>query len=558
MSVTNNIDSSPLNKGLSNRSPQFKSKSKDISNLYQVISGLENKYKDNEYMLWRLYNHIETLLPSTLESENKIQQQREDRKRELSDKSNEFTERFLLTHKFYYCLNSELFIHYDGKHYNGYSEDDILNKIYNMITSEQSLMPWKHKITNTIMKQVREKSPLNSIPETETIQFVINSIYPSIFSSKNSAKYFLTIIGQCIQSDNNDIKKIIYITSPNMKILFDEIAIQLDTYFGYSYPFHNIKYKYYDHDYSLCRLIPYSKNTFTVPYNVTKYILDFLCVSTHYYSRFGSSDNFISKTEDLELRDYSHFTCKNTQESIVDTFIENKISNCPSGTINTKNILFIWKKYLEERNIPNIIMYGPLKQILKKKLNYDAEKDEFLGITSIHLPFVSQFITFWDNYIIEDENELYIEIDEFIYLFRKNISVKQLKLIESKITDSLMIELIKHFYPDTEIKEDKYLLKISCKLWDKRNEVKEALELFRIKESNIININDEFMLDGNNYKNTSSPCIKSLYDAYEFYCKINSNKECLISKRYFEKISHELIGKFLDEDKVIKNSFFDN
>ena len=35
----------------------------------------------------------------------------------------------------------------------------------------------KHKIKNNIMKQVREKSLFTAIPESETIQFVINSIY---------------------------------------------------------------------------------------------------------------------------------------------------------------------------------------------------------------------------------------------------------------------------------------------------------------------------------------------------------------------------------------------
>ena len=45
--------------------------------------------------------------------------------------------------------------------------------------------------------------------------------------------------------NDNETKKNIYITSPNMKILLDELAEQLDIYFGLSYPFHNIKYKYY-------------------------------------------------------------------------------------------------------------------------------------------------------------------------------------------------------------------------------------------------------------------------------------------------------------------------
>jgi len=561
-------------KNQSHKSPQLKqNKSQQSKSLNDLISILENKYKDNEYITSRLYHHIETLLPTTLETEYKIQQQREERKRQLSDKRDEFVERFLHTHRYFYCHHSELFIHYDGKHFNGYSEDEILHKIHLLIVSEQSLMVWKHKIKNNIMKQVREKSLFTAIPESETIQFVINSIYPSIFQSRNNAKYFLTIVGECIKNDkcsinDNETKKNIYITSPNMKIMLDELAEQLDIYFGLSYPFHNIKYKYYDHDYSLCRLIPFPKKQFSVPYNVSKYIFDFLCVSTHYLSRYGSSDHFLTQCGETELLEYSHFMCKNTPDKIVDMFIDTTIKKCVSANINTKNILFIWKKFLEERNVPNIILHGPLKKILREKISYNIETDMFMDITSVHLPIVSQFIHFWDTYITEDENELEIEVDELLRLFRK-MTTKQTKTsvaaAESKMNDSLMIELIKHFYPDIEILEDKYIMNIRCSLWDKRGEVKHSLDRFRVKECGETN----FILDSPDvciiplYLNTlshnvksPSHCIKSLYDAYEFYCNSNNGNECLVSKRYFEKMARELIGEYLDDDGVISNIYF--
>lgn len=546
------------------RSPQLKQKNQTNqtkTSLSDLVSQLENKYKDNEYIRSRLYHHIETLLPATLDTECKIQHQREERKRQLSDKRDEFIERFLHKHRYFYCQHSELFIHYDGKHFNGYSEDEILHKIHLLIIAEQSLMVWKHKIKNNIMKQIREKSPFTAIPESETIQFVINSIYPSIFQTRNSAKYFLTIIGESILNDNN-AKKNIYITSPNMKILLDELAEQLDIYFGLSYPFHNIKYKYYDHDYSLCRLIPFPKNQFSVPYNVTKYIFDFLCVSTHYFSRYGNSDNFILQSGEIELLDYTQFMCKNTPDKIVDIFIDTSIKKCLSASINTKNILFIWKKFLEERNVPNIILHGPLKKILRGKLNYNEEKDIFVDVTSVHLPIVSQFIHFWDTYIIEDESETEIEIDELMRLFRKTTKQSKNVLLEHKMTDSLMIELIKHFHSDMEIVEDKYILNIRCILWDKREEVKKSLDLFRDKErnSNLTN----FILDTpdsyNNSVKSSTPHIHSLYDAYEYYCNCNSSSnnanECIVSKRYFEKISRDLIGEYVDDDGVISNVYF--
>ena len=39
-------------------------------------------------------------------------------------------------------MQTELFLHYDGLHFNIYSEDDIQHQILTTITQEQSLMVW--------------------------------------------------------------------------------------------------------------------------------------------------------------------------------------------------------------------------------------------------------------------------------------------------------------------------------------------------------------------------------------------------------------------------------
>jgi len=290
--------------------------------------------------------------------------------------------------------------------------------------------------------------------------------------------------------------------------------------------------------------------------------------------------------------------CKNTPDKIVDIFIDTTIKKCTSATINTKNILFIWKKFLEERNVPNIILHGPLKKILREKIAYNNETDMFIDVTSVHLPVVSQFIHFWDTYISEDENEMEIEIDELMRLFRKTTRLPvasattsasaSASVSESKISDSLLIELIKHFYPDTEILEDKYIMNIRCSLWDKRGAVKKSLEMFRIKERNTVsNTNtplSNFVLDVSpnisvSSSSSSAPHIHSLYDAYEFYCNTNvvgtnvvgtnvvgtnvsnaqsQTQEYIVSKRYFEKMTRELIGVYVDDDGVISNEWMNS
>ena len=54
------------------------------------------------------------------------------------------------------------------------------------------------------MKNIKEQSLFNIVPESITIQNVINSLYPILFSSKYAAKYFLTVIGDNILKKNNN------------------------------------------------------------------------------------------------------------------------------------------------------------------------------------------------------------------------------------------------------------------------------------------------------------------------------------------------------------------
>jgi hypothetical protein len=52
------------------------------------------------------------------------------------------------------------------------------------------------------MKRIKENSLLKSIPESYTIQSVLDLLYPTFFPSKVEAKYFLTILGDNIFEDD--------------------------------------------------------------------------------------------------------------------------------------------------------------------------------------------------------------------------------------------------------------------------------------------------------------------------------------------------------------------
>ena len=508
------------------------SQSINIIDLHKKLDDLYIKYKDNEYILSKLNNFMYQILPFTLETFNKTNIEREERKNRLNNEKNDFIEKFLLKNRCSYCSNNELFILYDGVHFIGYSEDDIQHQILSTITSEKSLIPWKFKIKNNIIKKIKELTPLNCIPESATIQFVINNLFPNIFPSRNYVKYFLTIIGDCLLSKN--ISKIIYLASPNLKELLREISNLTYTYFGISNLTNCFKFKYHEHDYSICRLLHIKNNNNTnnlsnlkeMHWNISKYILDFLSVAAHYSTRYESADKFLEQCTESSLITHSMFLKNNTSDNIVNMFIEKTIHKCTGTSITNKNINFLWKKFITNMNIPNILFYDSLKSILQKKLIYDGTTDTYLDITSSELPLVASFITFWEITIKEDyDNEL--EIDELNKIFKfyhgKNWS----------ISDDFLIELIKHFYPETYIDDNKYVLNITCSIWDKRSDIIKSLECFKIL-----------------CKNKKNNSLESINSAYEYYLHNNKYK-WIVSKHYFEKVSKEFLKYYIDEHGII-------
>ena len=103
-------------------------------------------------------------------------------------------------------------------------------------------------------------------------------------------------------------------------------------------------------------------------------------------------------------------------------------------------------------------------------------------------------------------------------------------------SDTTLLGILRHFYPDIIIEDDKYILNVGCRLWNKNAEINEYLLQF--KEQCISH-------------NLSFP--QPLYNAYEYYCGrcYAATKRRIISKRYFEKYFMEEYSEYLDENSMI-------
>jgi len=184
----------------------------------------------------------------------------------------------------------------------------------------------------------------------------------------------------------------------------------------------------------------------------------------------------------------------------------------------------------------------------------------FLNVTSKHLPIVGKFMSFWNENITCNHSEIELEIDELSTLFLNygNVYHGNQKNVQT-ITDQTILGFIRHFLPDICIEEDKYLMNIGCKLWDKKQEILACIEEF--KKMNMVggSENSVTCLKGK-HKNkdvaavTTLPTLTTLpisfpvHTIYDFYCKwgYKCNK-MVVSKRYFEKFFIDNYNEYLTE-----------
>jgi hypothetical protein len=515
-----------------------------------TIKNLLEKYKDSDYMIHRIRNHVISCLPNTLDNEYKIHEDRVNRYTFLTNEQQVFIQVFLSKNKYFYLPNNNLFYEYDGQKYLIIKEDEIIHKLLSSISKERVLLDWKHKTKTTIIKQIKERSLFNSIPETDTIQNVLNVLYPTFFSSKNSAKYFLTIIGDNIFKKNQHL---IYLVSQQMKQFLNEIDIVALSSISNNNTSHNFMTKYHEnHFYENCRLIKINNNFSNEVWRelLKKIGLDLLCVAAHYSKRYENSDKFIENKSDEELKNYTYYLKNTNHNLIVEDFI-NKYIIYSNYQIEWKNLHFVWKQFLSNGNLPNVIYSNSLKQILKEKYEYNEETDSFKGITSKYLPAYRDFIKFWENTIdvdtIDSENpELFdneIEVDELSSLFKVWAKDQKTEFLMTNgtINEENILKILKHFFPNIEIIENKYILNVRSKMWDKIGDI----------ETSFAYIREQIKTDYN-------LALISFDDAYNFYYKFcyGQGMKNIVSKRYFEKYLYFKLSQHIVYEKFIETKCF--
>lgn len=538
--------------------------SKSTNTIHQIYS----QFKDDEWMTAKIYSYVNNQLPNIVENIKSTHEQRVSRIEELTQEQDTFIHSFLSDNQYFFNSATDRFFYYDGIHYQVITEDDILHKILTTITRGKNLMSWKQRTKIYIMKRIKDTSLITSIPESITIQSVIDALYPTLFATRNQAKYFLTILGDSIHRKNTNL---IHYVKPSSRQFIKELNSICQFLFGITIG-QTFKNKYHDHSYIDCRLVTIND---TVRYEhvwnkiIHNLSLDLLCVASHYSLRYGSSDEFVvSSSNDDELL-FSAFYVKNMDSDLLITnFIteylditlpnENTINNIipenldgviRAPQITWKNMQYLWKHFLDTKNLPPIMFLNTFKNILMQKLSvyYSEEQDSFIGICSKHLPAIQKFLYFWDETVILDSSEYDFEIEEVVSLFKKWCNVNNFGSIN--LNDKQIIDLIQYFFPNIDIERDKYINGICCGLWDKQQDIQTALDNMK-----------ELIRSKQNSERVTSPGLHhniSIYDTYTYYCKFfSSGSSLIVSKTYFEKYIFENLEEYIIDNKFLSCEWY--
>jgi hypothetical protein len=502
-----------------------------------IVERLFEKYKDDEYMLQRIYNHIYLHLPNTLENEARNHEKRQNLNSYLSEEQQIFMQVFLSKNNYYYLPNNGFFYEYNGKDYFIVKEDEIIHKLLSTISKERVLLQWKYKTKINIIKQIKDRHLFTSIPETDTIQSVLNVLYPSIFTSKSAAKYFLTIVGDNLLRKNSNL---IFLVSPKMKQLLHELEGVAVLSVGSENASSKFITKYHEnHSFENIRLLHINENVSNDYWRelLKRIGLNLLCIATHYSKRYQHSDHFLNNCSDDDLLHYVHTLKNTTQQEIVQRFVDECIESTtePEYCIEWKNVHFMWKQFLSGVGLPNVVFSTTLKSTLSEMFVYDKETDSFKGITSKYLPVYKDFIKFWETTMVTTgpnqvfENEL--EIDEIHSLFKASNKNR------STLSEETIIKIIKHFFPSFEIVEDKYVLNVTSTMWDKVEDIRNSFPF--IKEQ----IKTEHT--------TSLISFDEVYTFYQKYVMLNL-VQFVVSKRFFEKYLYYQCTEYVFYEKFIR------
>jgi hypothetical protein len=485
------------------------------SECIQKIKDLFSHYNGDEFVEKKIHEFVVDMLPAKVDALIIEKFKREVRREHLDDLSNKFIQSFLSNNEqqYFYIPNTDKHVAYDGTTYTHINADSILFKVLKAIKQapNKELLQWKYKIKTHIIKQIKERNMLKNIPESETIQAVIGLLTATICKDKATAKYFLSVVGDNVLNKHHS-GEVKYFIDEKFKVFMNVVSDMTLSSFKYAFnPVDNFKYRFNmsHHKMDDARVIHFENQASLTAWKslMKEHFLDFINVAAHYSVRYGSADKYAEES-DVSLRERVFYLRENQPDDIVGKFITSNlvfIDATSPESLDAKQIYYLWKAYLREKQLPIILNSCELMTYMPGNVGIKSKKESYMP----------KFVNFWNTMVAEDDGEKYLEIGELFELFlkwlRENGDAYE-KFAATSLNEEAIADLIKD-YASVDIVDNKYFDGYKCALWDKRADVGR-------------------FLDGKHVDNEET---KAIYKKYCEWCKTNNAK--IVSINYFRWVA---------------------
>ena len=449
----------------------FEKKIERISNLFTSI---DDEEKDNDILLMYL-DEIEKNLNIFIK----------DTSSHLKKKHNidYIISLFFNKNNIFYHHTSNAYFIYENSQYSIINENNLYHKILDFITKNSNGINiptnLKYSLRSKIIKKIKEQNIYdNIIPDSITIQKILNFLYPTIFSNKIYAKYFILTIGDIITKKTDNL----YFVSSEMKHFLTQLGKHISVLFFNINIFQYFKLKVCEqHCRQKCRLIQTNHINWNYLNISDDFYINLLFVSIHYTKRYESGETFVKTVSCNGIYNDVLFINNYDETEFITTFIKENISSNNESNISEKDMLYICKKYIESIHKPNLFKKND--DIIKSiQCHLEYENGQFKNVYSNNLPYVYKFKDFWKKYIYTDDKEHDFEITEILQLFLEKYNTK------TNIDEKNIINIINHYYPSIYITNDSSIHNIGCILWNKKQEINQFFVQLKEEDEKEINV----------------------------------------------------------------------
>lgn len=496
-----------------------------------------NENTEIKYLFESIINCLEN--EQELESFNnylqsfKAQQISRNKKRDIIQcVSDDFIENTIV----YYSKPSKIFFYYYNNNYLLSNEDNILHNINEYINQNKFELhdtncmdiSVKNAIKLKTMKYIKEKCSIyENIPDSETIQYIVEGLTPAIFPDRNYAKLFLVLLGDILLKKYNMDERPIIFTRLCLRDFIQDINKFTNVYFSHIGYTSFFKYKFNEeyHSNSICYVLPCNNVNMDCLNYTSQFKVNMICVSIYFSNRYDIAEEFIKSISDkTEIYDSIMYLKYLNKKDIYDEFTSMYLQKCDeqntgsTGKIRDKDILFLWKKY--NQDIDRIVNgFSNVNEFLVGLYEYCDQtykpNTELLGYVNIYEQQIQCFKEFWDTNFIHDEEEFYFEIEEILHLYKKHNPDTRSIINEQFITNMIHLNFMQY-----EIINNKVIHNLKCNLWNKKGELTEFIDSLSNKSK--ISKNSNFNV---------------LYTKYLRYRKNDIGLK--ISKKYFIKFMEQ-------------------